>query len=616
MRVATPTVSWHNRERVSSLDFQPVAYPCQTPNGTKSGYPTRLATAGDDKHVLIWELTIDDSGKVEPMCLCDLNRHQNSVNVVRWSNHGRLLASGDTDSTIYVWQYEEKEAPPDIFGEEGVETIRRENWSILKCLRGHLQDVVGIAWSPDSNFIFSCSTDGTAIVFNVKKGDKVKILSDHNGWVNGVVWDPKNKHVATIASDRCLRLFGTKSFNYARKVRTCKLSLASQSGSSQPERNFRLFHDDTFMSFYRRLDFSPDGELLAIPSGVIDADGLPPEAKVPHCTHLFSRLNYTKPIISLPGKEFSVCVRFSPIKYTLRPVLRKTESSSKQTDKQTEVWEKYETMLALPYRMVFAIATQNTVTFYDTQQCEPFAQVSRIHYVGLNDISWAPDGQTLLVASTDGFCSVVNFKDGEIGETYDENATTVTTTSQQTTQAAESIIKSPPATMSKEGVKLNREGVASLVASPASQIKIRSVKEGGKSNPHRLQLITLSSPSAADKKAAAAASTAATGTTPSGDKEKKRVALTPVQVDACANAAGKSVDPQAEQPVKKRAQLFPVASGKPAAANSSSNQHSAAAAHDAASTPSTPSTPSTSSTSQQAATQQPQKKRATLISLK
>merc|ERR1712029_1031910 len=224
------------------------------------------------------------------------------------------------------------------------------------------------------------------------------------------------------------------------------------------------------------------------------------------------------------------------------------------------------------------------------------------HYVGLNDISWAPDG----------FCSVVNFKDGEIGETYDENATTVPTTSQQTT-AAESIIKSPPATMSKEGVKLNREGVASLVASPASQIKIRSVKEGGKSNPNRLQLITLSSPSAADKKAAAAASTAATGTTPSGDKEKKRVALTPVQVDAGANAAGKSVDPQAEQPVKKRAQLFPVASGKPAAANSTSNQHSAAEAHDAASTPSTP---STSSTSQQAATQQPQKKRATLISLK
>ena len=27
-------------------------------------------------------------------------------------------------------------------------------------------------------------------------------------------------------------------------------------------RNVRLFHDDTFPSFYRRLDFSPDGKVL------------------------------------------------------------------------------------------------------------------------------------------------------------------------------------------------------------------------------------------------------------------------------------------------------------------------------------------------------------------
>lgn len=524
MRVATPTVSWHNRERVSSVDFQPVPYPCQTPNGTKSGYPTRLATAGDDKHVLIWEITIDESGKVEPNCLCDLNRHQNSVNVVRWSTNGRLLASGDTDSVIYVWQYEEKEAPPDIFAEE--ECIRRENWSILKCLRGHLQDVVGIAWSPDSNFIFSCSTDGTAIVFNVKKGDKVKILSDHNGWVNGVVWDPRNKHVATIASDRCLRLFGTKSYNYARKVRTCKLSL-----NGAQEKTTRLFHDDTFMSFYRRLDYSPDGELLAIPSGVIGGEGIPSDAKVPHCTHLFSRLNYTKPIISLPGKEFSVCVRFSPVRYTLRPVPRKTkppaaapEAANSSSKRQLEVWEKYETMLALPYRMVFAIASQNTVTFYDTQQCEPFAQVSRIHYVGLNDATWAPDGQTLMVGSTDGFCSVVNFKEGEIGTVYDENATA-------------SAPAQPPDSSATSKETHNKEGGV------AAQIKAKAA--------NRVQLTTLSSPAAGDNSKKAVV-----------EEKKKRVALTPVDPPAAAAASKPAA---ADQPVKKRAQLFPAGPSAPAA---------------------------------------------------
>ena len=57
-------------------------------------------------------------------------------------------------------------------------------------------------------------------------------------------------------------------------------------------------------------------------------------------------------------------------------------------------------------------------------------------------------------------------------------------------------LQAAPAT-TKEGISLNKEGVAS----PA-EIKIRSVKEGGKANPKRLQLITLSSPSSKDKKPA------------------------------------------------------------------------------------------------------------------
>merc|ERR1739842_71633 len=48
--------------------------------------------------------------------------------------------------------------------------------------------------------------------------------------------------------------------------------------------------------------------------------------------------------------------------------------------------------------------------------------------------------------------------------------------------------------VSKEGIPLNKEGVCSPAA-----IKIRSVKNGGKPNPKRLQLITISSPKASSK---------------------------------------------------------------------------------------------------------------------
>ena len=48
MRVLMPGISWHNRERISSVDFQPVSYP-----PGKTGKKTRLASAGDDHHVVV-----------------------------------------------------------------------------------------------------------------------------------------------------------------------------------------------------------------------------------------------------------------------------------------------------------------------------------------------------------------------------------------------------------------------------------------------------------------------------------------------------------------------------------------------------------------------------------
>ena len=43
---------------------------------------------------------------------------------------------------------------------------------------------------------------------------------------------------------------------------------------------------------------------------------------------------------------------------------------------------------SLPYRMIFAVATEDSVLFYDTQQLPPFAFVSNIHYHTLSDLTW------------------------------------------------------------------------------------------------------------------------------------------------------------------------------------------------------------------------------------
>lgn len=98
-------------------------------------------------------------------------------------------------------------------------------------------------------------------------------------------------------------------------------------------------------------------------------------------------------MLYLPNREFCVAARFSPIKYKLRsiPVSSNsglTNGDSPSEGKKTEPWQETQTIFCLPYRMVYAVATQNTVMFFDTQQEEPFARVSKIHYIGLTDLTW------------------------------------------------------------------------------------------------------------------------------------------------------------------------------------------------------------------------------------
>lgn len=80
-------------------------------------------------------------------------------------------------------------------------TENKEQWTSWKVLRGHIEDIYDISWSPDSNFLISGSVDNTAILWDVQKGRKT-ILLDHKGFVQGVSWDPCNQYVCTISTDR------------------------------------------------------------------------------------------------------------------------------------------------------------------------------------------------------------------------------------------------------------------------------------------------------------------------------------------------------------------------------------------------------------------------------
>lgn len=401
MKCFTPEIAWHNRDPVLCVDIH-------VDKVSTSVY--RLVSGGADTHIVIWYIKYDYSNDSKGISQIDyvteLNRHQKAVNVVKFSPSGEYLASGDDEPVILVW----KKKTNEVTDSSDVKVIEgEEQWLCHKTLRLHLDDVYDISWCADSNHLISGSIDNTAILWNVTNGTKIAMFSEHRGFVQGVAADPLQKYLATLSSDRSLRIYSMANKNL---VSHCNKAVIPRSKEST-NTAVRIFHDDTLKTYFRRLCFSPDGFLLLVPSGVIE---LPSSSlqngssetslKPTNGTFVFLRDNFTEPIMYLPsGDQYSVTVRCCPV------LFKKRKSCS---DDEKAIFD-------IPYRIVIAVATKRSVLFYDTEHAAPFAYVTDIHYTQLTDLSWSSDGLILIVSSTDGFCTFISFAEGELGERWQEN---------------------------------------------------------------------------------------------------------------------------------------------------------------------------------------------------
>ncbi|XP_033739407.1 chromatin assembly factor 1 subunit B-like [Pecten maximus] len=408
MKVTTPEISWHERDPIYSVDFQPGGQKIQ-----------RLATAGVDKFVRIWQVTVGEDGKGNVEFLSNLKRHTKAVNVCRFSPDGEMLASAGDDAVIIFWKLSDQSTPANsIFQEE--EEDNKESWVTHKVLRGHLEDIYDLSWSSDGKYMISGSVDNSAILWDLVKDQKLAMFNEHKSFVQGVTFDPKNEFVATLCTDRSCRIYSISNKNCVQSVSKMTLPQPPKEedteikSDAKPEKpkSFRMFHDDTMRSFFRRLTFSPDGEILITPAGCMELGD-----KVINSTYIFSRHNFTKPAVYLPSpKKATICARCSPLLYQLRKIHR--NGTTDHTNNNLKEWEKYTTLFCLPYRIVFAVGTEDSIILYDTQQTTPFGYISNIHYHQLSDLAWSSDGRFLFVSSTDGYCTMVVFDEGEIGEVY------------------------------------------------------------------------------------------------------------------------------------------------------------------------------------------------------
>lgn len=384
-------IAWHSSEPVLSLDFH-----------SQSGL---LATAGADHDLKLWSIYKKENGVPTVTFEADLCYHSKAVNILRFSPSGQLLASGGDGGEILIWKLIES-------------ADKIPSWKVQKTLQLHVRDVLDLSWSPDSASLMSGSVDNQCMIWDVATGKVVQILNDHQHFVQGVAWDPAGKFIASFSSDRTCRIYARQPASLKSKKRkttvventfTCQQVLAkveaevSQTTTTTDTNDKaikaqHLFHNETLPSFFRRLAWSPDASFLIVPSGLHKIAPADPPC---NASYIYSRRDLSRPCIRLPAPSKPVvAVRFCPAMFSLLENVSEKETSSG---------------FALPYRLVFAVATLDSLIIYDTQRSGPIIIFAGIHYAAITDIAWSVDAKYVAVSSQDGYCSLMALSKDELG---------------------------------------------------------------------------------------------------------------------------------------------------------------------------------------------------------
>lgn len=317
MKVETPQILWHSEgdkginAALYSVSLVQSGF-CEDEHGNQ--VPSYvLATAGNCPDIHLWKVVW---AEVSPMdapvvsggrptkieFLCRLGRHEGSVNCVQFSPDGLTLATAGDTGAVILWS-----VPPEKRGNGNGQhywshVAREQDLQVRVMARGS-EAMTDLSWSKDSQRLLAGSIDANVSIYQASPDGNFQLVyraREHSHYVQGVAYDPLGVYLASMSNDRTVRVYTRKPPAKAKKklhrkdakaegpipsseftarieqllnesrlemnIRTKQIKhLKHQTGENVVKQ--ALFSDEaTLQSFFRRLDWTPDGAFLVLPA--------------------------------------------------------------------------------------------------------------------------------------------------------------------------------------------------------------------------------------------------------------------------------------------------------------------------------------------------------------
>ncbi|HEY0754275.1 MAG TPA: protein kinase [Ktedonobacteraceae bacterium] len=145
----------------------------------------KVASASYDSTVQIWRTT--DGGN-----LLTYTGHTSHVLSVAWapasSGNPAYVASGSNDTTVQVWD-------------------SNNHGKLVTRYTQHTSTVTTLSWSPTGRMLASGDMQGQVRVWDVASGQTVYVYSGHTGAINWVAWSPNGQYLASAGKDQSVQIW-------------------------------------------------------------------------------------------------------------------------------------------------------------------------------------------------------------------------------------------------------------------------------------------------------------------------------------------------------------------------------------------------------------------------